>query len=317
MLNIAELELELNFYTSIHLDYWLGSAFRGGFGRYLKMVCCTAKVPECFPCKYKYDCIYFYVYENTSSSRGYSSPVKPIIFIPPFFGKKLIYDHGINYSLKVLMFERFDKFLPYIIHGLNYLGKAGLGSVRYENINKFYLNKITCGYSGDQVYDGEAIYFDKLITYDINKIEPYKGNELAINFQTPYIGEDFPLTFDRFLKKIKNRLILFLNQYGNRYQIPNFIAEGKILDYTRHKHILKRKSIRTGRQTFQGYTGIIKYELEEVDAVGRWLINVGSTLGLGPDSSFGLGFIQQIKPENISSELMNRNQLNYLNDVTD
>ena len=312
---MAELDVELNFYTSVYLDYWLGSAFRGSFGRYLKFVCCTAKIPECMCCNDRKDCLFFYIYENTDSARGYSSPVKPIIFIPPFFGRKLMYSNGMHYTLKILMFGKFEKFLPYIVQGLNYLGRRGLGSLRYDNMNRFYVEKINCGFSGNLIYNGDVVEYDKLMPFKINNLLPYKRDELIIGFRTPYIGDDFPLPFHKLLKKIRNRLILFTNQYGNQQKIPNFKTKGRIIDFKRHPHFLKRKSLRSGKQTFRGCTGIIKYELDEIDIVGRWLITVGTILGLGPNSSFGLGFIKQLDQFKFPLEIASTNEIEIVQSV--
>ncbi|MCW3133455.1 MAG: hypothetical protein N2V78_03905 [Methanophagales archaeon] len=119
------------------------------------------------------------------------------------------------------------------------------------------------------------------------EIQKYKKetNAVTIGFKTPFTAPSFPPEFDSLLNLIRNRLIRFVN---------DFVAEGEIKKYVRHYHNLQRRSIRSNKTKFDGYTGIIEYSIKEIDDAGRWLLNVGFVIGCGPDSSFGCGFLQPI-----------------------
>ncbi|MDI6859686.1 MAG: hypothetical protein QMC85_04245 [Methanocellales archaeon] len=93
---------------------------------------------------------------------------------------------------------------------------------------------------------------------------------------------------------IRNRLIRFVNEYGSKEKIPEFIAKGEIRNCLKNYHELQRRSMRSDKTLFRGYTGVIEYDIKEIDDVGRWLLNIGFIIGCGPDSSFGCGFLQNI-----------------------
>jgi hypothetical protein len=84
-LEVAPLTTLLRFKTPTFLPYWMGSAFRGGVGIQLKEICCLSPQIECDECSTR--CIYYELYERKKQKKGYAPPPKPIVFIPPFFGK--------------------------------------------------------------------------------------------------------------------------------------------------------------------------------------------------------------------------------------
>ncbi len=225
-----------------------------------------------------------------TSSYGYSAPPKPLVIIPPFFGKIISIKKGYLY-LNILLFGKFTRYLPHTVLGLRLLGQAGIGSKRHYNINQFIISEIYCNFSREVVYNGHTINLESMKVIDITDIKPVNVNKtLTIRFKTPFIAKnEFPPSFDRLIWHIRQRTIQYVNEYGDASQIPDFRAKGEVTDFKKHFHKLKRRSQRGGKQEFYGYTGIVNYHVDEMDETARWLLGVGELVGAGPKASFGCG----------------------------
>ncbi len=294
MLPLSKITLHLRFTTAANLPYWLGSAFRGGFGQNLRRACCTDLRKDCNECESREDCLFYYTHMRSKAERGYAPPTKPIISIPPFFGRPMHFEPDGHLNVEILFFGDFRRYLPHALLGVSLLGQTGLGSLRHYNLNRFEISSATCNLSGKQIYDGNTISLSNLESIDISEIQKYGANTVTIGFKTPFTAPSFPPEFHSLLKLIRNRLIRFVNEYGNKEEVPDFVADGEIKRYVRHYHNLQRRSTRSGKTKFDGYTGIIEYDIKEINDAGRWLLNVGFVIGCGPDSSFGCGFLQPI-----------------------
>ena len=294
MLPISKITLHLRFTTPANLPYWLGSGFRGGFGQNLRRACCVELQKDCYDCETRADCLFYYTHMRSKAERGYAPPIKPIISIPPFFGKPMHFETEGRLDVEVLFFGDFRRYLPHALLAVSLLGQTGLGSLRHYNLNKFEIASATCNFSGKQIYDGNTISLSNLKSIDISEIQKYEVNAVNIGFKTPFTAPSFPPEFDSLLNLIRNRLIRFVNEYGTQEEVPDFTAKGEINRYVRHYHNLQRRSTRSNKTRFDGYTGIIEYEIKEINDAGRWLLNVGFVIGCGPDSSFGCGFLQLI-----------------------
>ncbi|HIH36875.1 MAG TPA: hypothetical protein HA232_03085 [Methanocellales archaeon] len=294
LLTVSKITLDLHFTTPAKLPYWMGSAFRGGFGQNLRRACCTNLNKDCQVCDTKENCLFYYTHMKMKAERGYAPPQKPIILIPPFFGKEMCFEKDGHLDAELLFFGDFRKYLPHAFLGMSLLGQTGIGSVRCDGRNRFEIASATCNFSGQNVYDGKTINLTNLMSMDVSDVAGYDGNYAKIGFKTPFTGRTFPLEFSDLLYLVRNRLIRFVNEYGNKEKIPEFIAKGNIKNCSKHYHELPRRSMRSDKTLFKGYTGVIEYDIKEMDDVGRWLLNLGLIIGCGPDSSFGCGFLQNI-----------------------
>lgn len=294
MLSISKITLRLRFTTPAKLPYWMGSAFRGGFGQNLRRACCVDMHKDCDTCEGKDDCLFYYTHMRSKAKRGYAPPIKPIILIPPFFGKEMNFEGEGYLDLGLIFFGDFRRYLPHAFLGLSLLGQTGIGSSRYYGGNKFEIIGADCNFSGRQLYDGETINLMNLRTVDIIDVDPSEDRNLKIGFRTPFTGKDFPPDPTKLLTLIRNRVIRFVNEYGTQEEISDFNLIGEIKNHSTHYHNLQRRSTRSDKTKFDGYTGVVEYDIDEIDNIGKWLLNLGFIIGCGPDSSFGCGFLQKL-----------------------
>ncbi len=293
MLKLSSVVLRLDFRSQVRLPRWLGSAFRGGLGQHLRRLVCYHPLRECEGCEHASECLFYAVYQNPSARRGHAPPPRPIILVPPFFGKEMRIESGAWLELRLLMFGEYVRYFPHVILALQQLGSQGLGDARYLGQNRFEVTSGRCEFSGETVYDGGTIYPRNLRVVDVRELPPVEHARLRVGFRTPIqLPRGFPPPPEHLLKLIRQRLILLVNQYGDGGRVPEPVIRGKVSTVARHYHRLPGCSSRSGRREFwHCWTGIANYELEEIDETGRWLLGVGKVLGAGAKSSFGLGFM--------------------------
>ncbi|MEM3267688.1 MAG: hypothetical protein QXR69_03255, partial [Conexivisphaerales archaeon] len=77
---------------------------------------------------------------------------------------------------------------------------------------------------------------------------------------------------------------------------------GKITIKDVHTHILRRRSLRSNKNFFTGWTGTILIDMSKFSEEARWLFSCASIIGMGPDSAFGSGFVE-IFPSNTKTEI--------------
>ena len=293
MLEISQLEIHLEFTTPADLPYWMGSAFRGVFGRELRNLVCTTHL-RCEDCGRKDDCLYYYLYERRTSRRGHAPPVRPIIVIPPFFGRPMHFEEKGRLKIDLLLFGDFIEYLPHALLALIYAGNRGIGAARHYGQNRFVVKKAVCAFTGNTVFDGNTIYMEASKKLDVLEIEPFLENTITIGFRTPYTGRVFPPDAYEFLDRIRNRLIRYVNEYGSGEEVPAFQASGNVFLLSKHFHNLQRRSSRSDKRVFPAHTGVVRYEYDGLDTTARWLISTGLLTGLGPDASFGCGFLKKM-----------------------
>ncbi|WP_309493155.1 hypothetical protein [Candidatus Hecatella orcuttiae] len=231
---------------------------------------------------------------RSEAKRGYAPPSKPVILIPPFFGKAMDIEKDACLTVEALLLGDFRRYLPHLLLGMNFLGQVGLGSTRHYGLSRFEVEKGICAFSGKTVYERGVIMPANMKSVDVRDIPPYPDNRVKVGFKTPFTGSCFPPTPERLLWMIRRRLIGFVNEYGDGSEVADFKCSGQIVNHSVHVHHLQRRSKRSEKKYFKGYTGVVDYEFSELDDVGRWLLNLGFIIGCGPDSSFGCGFLQDL-----------------------
>lgn len=312
MLQLSWLKVKIDFTTPAYLPYWMGSAFRGVFGNELRHLICLS-TSDCPKCGKSEECLYYFLYERKSSRRGHAPPVRPIIVVPPFFGKEMRFEKEGGIVLDVLLFGEFQHYIPHVILTLTHAGRKGIGSWRHLGHNRFILSRVTCAFSGETVFDGDTIHVKNLKIQDLWEADPVQDDAFIVGFRTPFTGRAFPPGAREFISLIRNRLIRFVNEYGTGAEVPDFTANGKTKVMSSHFHRLQRRSARSDKRVFPSHTGIVRYEYRDLDEAARWLLGIGFITGLGPDSSFGCGFIQRMEDRSTpstrsinSSEIVNR-----------
>jgi len=292
MLKVACLNLQIAFTGTAKLPRWMGSAFRGGLGQHLKRIFCFHPMRDCENCELSLDCLFYVTYQKPFAKRGYSPPPRPIILVPPFFGREIEVENA-KLNLKLIMLGKYYWYLPHVLLAFQHFGNMGLGDARAFGQNKFELEKVTCEFCGKVVYDGNLIHSSKVCIQDVKDFPLVESKNLRIRFRTPIeLPLGFPPPPDHLLKLIRLRLLLLVNEYGSGEKIPNFKCKGSVKELAKRHHVLIGYSQRSGRREFWNcWTGLADYHFEKLDKTAQWLLGVGRVLGAGAKSSFGLGFM--------------------------
>jgi CRISPR-associated endoribonuclease Cas6 len=281
-LKLTKLRARL-YFPKYSLPYWLGNKFRGGFGSVLVRAICGYTRPRCGSCASSDECLYYVVYEKEKQKIGKSQPPRPIVFIPPFFGKKE--DGRGEIEIEINIFGNYFIFLPHLIYGLRFLGKLGLNAE-----SKYEVVSIYDAFSRKEIYDGFRVNADSLTTVDLGEIRPLESRSIQVNFHTPLEAHP-PLDAETLLKMIRRRLILFVNEYGSG-TVPDFRIRAEKIEEEWRWHELVHRSRRGGRRKFHGITGYVKYEINDADENAMRLFRIGELIGAGAKASFGFGFFR-------------------------
>ncbi len=282
-LKLTKLRAKL-YFPQYHLPYWLGNKFRGGFGSVLFKAVCGYEKPACNICRSTDDCLYYALYVRDKQKRGKSQPVRPIIFIPPFFGKS-VEGRG-EITLEINVFGDYIRYLPHIIFGLRYLGKAGLNAT-----SKYELVSIKDVFSGKEIYDGESVNAEKIRTIDLGEVAPLSlRDEVRVQFTTP-IEARVPINLPFLIHMIRRRLILYVNEYGDG-EVFEYSCEAEIVESRWQRHELFHRSKRQGMRSFYAITGFAKYRIVDIDDASLRLLAIGEMIGAGAKTSFGMGFFR-------------------------
>lgn len=292
MLDVSLITGFLKFLSPVKFPRWMGSAFRGGLGQHLKRIVCYHPLRECEGCERSSGCLFYAAYQNPSAKKGHAPPPRPVILVPPFFGKEMEFEREAKLELKLLMFGDYARYFPYVILALQQFGSYGLGDARHLGQNRFEVVEAKCEFSGELVYDGGTIYPSNMKVVDAADLPPVEQRRLRVGFRTPIeLSLGFPPPPEHLLKLIRQRLVLFVNEYGSGERVPGFECRGEVKSIAKHHHKLVGYSRRSGRREFwHCWTGIAEYDFEELNEAGRWLLGAGGMLGAGAKSSFGLGF---------------------------
>ncbi len=278
-LKLTKLKATLNF-PRYELPYWLGNKFRGGFGSVLLRAVCGYLKPKCKSCPSKEDCLYYALYVRDKQKRGKSQPVRPIIFVPPFFGRSV--SGSGKLELKINVFGDYTRYLPHIIYGLRFLGKTGLNSN-----TKYEIESITDCFSKKEVYDGESVNAKSIKTINLAEIPAKEVDVVKINFSTP-VEAKVPISLNHLIHMVRRRLILYVNEYGEG-TVPDYTCHDEIVESRWKNHRLIHRSKRGGTREFYGCTGSATYRVE-ADENAFKLLSVGELIGAGAKASFGMGF---------------------------
>lgn len=271
----------------------MGSTFRGALGQHLsRSVCLGLNCPYCrnAPCLFKD------VYLPRPAKRGHAQPPKPVIIVPPFFARKVELPAGGRLNIDIVIVGGYTKSFLQLLLGMIAFGQAGIGPDRHYEGNRFEVVNIKCLESGGYVMENTKINSDRFASRDIKDVEPLAGNEVILSFRTPFTGPFMPSKVKHLIRLIRHRLILFVNEYGTSEFLPDLDVEGEANLREVYSHTLRRRSSRSGKDFFSGWTGSISIALPGLPEEARWLLATAPILGMGPDSAFGAGFVDILTP---------------------
>lgn len=293
ILEYSRFRFDLVFTQGATLPYWMGSTFRGGIGQHLSSsVCLGLNCPYCKGAP----CLFRDVYLPRRAKRGHAQPSKPVIIIPPFFARKIDLPAGGKLSVDVIMLGVYTKTFLQLLLGMIAFGQGGIGPDRHYGGNRFEVISVKCLESGRYVMKDGMINSDNFMTKDIKDIPPLGGNQIILSFKTPFTGPFMPTTTKSIIRLIRHRLILMVNEYGTGEFIPDVDATGEIEVREVRRHKLRRRSSRSEKEFFTGWTGSFSMTLSSFNEKARWFLAVASMLGMGPDSAFGAGFVDLLYP---------------------
>jgi len=243
----------------IFLSSYKGSALRGLFGHALKKVICVTKSENCKECKYKFNCVYSYVFETPTpkddpNHKRYSTAPHPYIITPPLEDKDFFScDELISFD--VTLIGKANEYLPYIIYAFMEMGKTGLGAGK----GKFKLISVVAyGKNGvlEEVFrnhNGVLKPVDNRIDFKTIKLNCSSPAPVTLTFDTPVrIKELNDLSTEIHFKLLIDRLcerVSLLSKYhcgGRLISVPwiNFPILPKLLFYYN-----RDGSLATGNET--------------------------------------------------------------------
>jgi len=247
---------------------FIGSTVRGAFGHGLKKVVCINPSGVCEGCFAKEECLFYDFFENKS----------------PKYRLKI--DLSGNVSFDLFLFEEYAKKSPYVVSALYKAFKQiGIGKHKQKiDFKMFYNDKL--------IFDGADFkeFNNEVKEYGVKDIK----SQCRLVFVTPIrIKEN-----NRFVReKIKPETVLrSIHHKINKLQnIPlsrlPFKPKYKISDEKFSFNELRRYSNRQKRgMNFGGITGYIDFEY--IDEKSYYLLKIGELVGVGKQTTFGLGSIE-------------------------
>jgi len=193
----AKFKFILKAVDTIHLPYYKGSTFRGGFGSTFKKVACCTHKKDCSDCLLKDKCSYSYIFEtpppsDTKLMRKYPYAPHPFIIEPPMEDKREYKPESLlNFNL-ILIGKAID-YLPYFVYTFDELGKVGVGRGRgkyelvevkgFESLNPVK-EKVIYSNKDKLLKNVDAnIYWNDIVEIDSSQLSNL--NSISLSFLTP------------------------------------------------------------------------------------------------------------------------------------
>lgn len=286
--------IKLEFESGGELPRWVGSYLYKGLRYYMRRIVCE-RGSGCSGCDFSEECPYFQIYVKDFSSVRKSPPVRPVFLVPPYFSESKRVDRGYILDIRLLIFRGIEEWIPYLILALNELGKQGLVGSNRNNRRIFKVKEIINSGDGGIVYDGRALYTNRITIYNSEDIYYKLGGVIEIDFWVPM---HFPGSggLENLLGLIRSRLTNLEREYGVSKQIPEYRVDYRVIksDIDSIKLNYRRGDIKF---KINAIIGAIKYEINEMDKIANWLLSLGAHIGAGKYAVFGCGFYK-IKNEN-------------------
>ncbi len=290
----------------LHLPYYKGSTFRGGFGNMFRRIVCALRRQDCLDCILKRSCIYAYVFEtsppdNTSvmNMHKYEKIPHPFVIEPPE-GNDKHYEPGSTVIFNLLLIGRAIDYLPYFIYTFEELGKVGIGKGR----GKYNLTEVRVA---DK--DGRIVYMKK--DRIIRPLKPSilnfpdfiisdKISSVTLRFITPLrikynrdlvVTPDFHILIRNLLRRLG--LLYYFHCAGHE---PSWNHK-EIIDHA-HTVSISSSSLRwydwerySSRQDSRMRLGGLIGEITYIGNIEPFipLLKAGEIMHIGKGTSFGLG----------------------------
>jgi hypothetical protein len=295
-LYFVKTEFSLKCLGKIYLSKFIISTIRGGFGYSFKKISCINKLKKCNECKFIKDCVYIRIFEPKIFNEERIKEIpRPFVFeYPP--ETKNVYEENEILKFNFIIFGNAIDFFPYFFLSFLNLGNEGLGSTR----EKFIIERI------NQIYPFEMNIFKNsegnIKLPERKEIELVEGKDietLKIKFITPlkikYEGKlvSYP-EFHIFIRAILRRISLLLKYwcgFDGKIEFDEIIEKAKEVKISECKLKWFDYERYSTRQKERIKHGGIKGEIEYKGDIKEFmpLIEIGSHIHIGKNTSFGLG----------------------------
>ena len=250
---------------------FIGSTVRGAFGVGLKKIVCINPSRTCDGCFAKDTCLFYDFFEKDN----------------PKYRLRIPLSGEVKFDL--FLFEEFANKSPYVISAIFEAFKnIGIGKKREKIDFKLLFNDF-------MIYDGKGEiegYKNEVLEYNVKDIK----NSCKIVFLTPIRIKENKI-FVRDELKVETILRSIHHKINKLQNLPitklPFIPEYKIKDFYFSFTDFRRYSNRQKRgMNFGGIIGYIDFEY--IDEKSYYLLKIGELIGVGKQTTFGLGDIQII-----------------------
>ena len=288
------------------LPAYKGSTFRGVFGVALKKVVCALRQQECIQCPLRQRCLYTQVFETPLAiepPKGLRVSVAPHPFvIQPVRSSQQEYSAGDALACDLLLFGKVNASLPYFIYAFEQMGRIGIGRRVNGRRAGFILYSVK---SDDKLIFSagkQTIHQDHPVT---TLSVPEKAEhadevfQVLVTLETPLrlkfknrIKADLP--FHVLVRAMLRRISALFTCYVGAEPMLDYkgmlerAKEVKIVKSHIRWHAWERYSNRQKqRMPLGGIVGSVTYKGQ----LGEFLplLDVGSKLHIGKNTSFGLG----------------------------
>ena len=98
-LEVAAFDFRFRARRQMRMPGYMGSAWRGGFGRALRRAVCVTGLPTCPGCRFEASCVYPYLFDTAPGGEGgilagYDRVPNPFVLAPPWDGGRLVPEGG-------------------------------------------------------------------------------------------------------------------------------------------------------------------------------------------------------------------------------
>jgi hypothetical protein len=134
LLEVAAFDFRFRARTQMRMPGYMGSAWRGGFGRALRRAVCVTGLPICPGCPFEASCVYPYLFETASGAEGgilagYDRVPNPFVLAPRWEGSQLL-QAGDETGLRLILIGRAIEHAGFAKQAVVEAGLRGLGPDR-------------------------------------------------------------------------------------------------------------------------------------------------------------------------------------------
>jgi hypothetical protein len=133
-LEVAAFDFRFHARQQMRMPGYMGSAWRGGFGRALRRAVCVTGLPTCPGCRFEASCVYPYLFETAPGGEGgilagYDRVPNPFVLAPPWDGGRLVLEGG-ETALRLVLIGRAVEHAGFARQAVVEAGLRGLGPDR-------------------------------------------------------------------------------------------------------------------------------------------------------------------------------------------